>query len=1069
MAVAKCAALRLLGTCEFEPEDGPVVPINGPKSQTMVAIAALSADSTLTDAGIGRELAGAEDAHETVRSMRSRLPDAVKCEFGKGAQRWKFPRVTVDVVDLKQDALRLRIADQTDFDLLRQALTQAAKPLLPDVGPDGKFQTAWLAKQRQSLVALRVELLTLAIGLAEEHPDRLSADELRHTLAQIAPDKLPAMPVVRRARWSTPRGEVSNIETPDARRFFGRQDELRLLQSRFADGVTWQVIWGPAGIGKTEMALAYATLQTGNYRVRWRVNSTTTSTLRAGLRRLGRQLGIPSADDTSLMTEATTDASQFVADLGDYLRGGFADPWLLIFDNVDHPKELGDVLHYLPVGGDILVTTQYPDWSGTFARDLHLWGLQLDDGVALVASLAGRKVPDENLAEICRLLAGHPMFLSHAAKTMALDGIGPVEYLGRLRDGLDDAVRLWPELDLSGRHAKTTYGLAVAAASSGSSGHPGAPMLIEVLSFFASEPVTEHVLHAIVRTGLAREIRDYEALTLARRALVERSLIQTYQRTQSVAVVDAVQALVRAGLSSEAQRARLRVGVEAMHLCLPEIQIADLHGAMAQLAPHLAALIRHVERLGDDPLRTRTADLAGDLGRFRRRQSDWEGSEAAHQTAVDLSRNDPDHHAAATRAVWLANVMRQRGRFEDAELIMSAALPPLQSDDHEADTDIAFALGVQARILRGRADSAPHQAKGYLDQAVEILERQPGDDYKRLTVTLNSRAVLLRELGDYCGAEASTRRGFDVLGINDVDAWLDDEGGQVDPLVAIHLRSLGNLWRLLGRFRDAVRAHRKALTIVTDLYHHDHTDRGRCLDSLGRAQRDFGDFRLAVENFTRSREISDYRYGDGNGYAGTACANIAMTYAEMGRLNEALAAADEAVEIFTRKYGDTWEQGAGRLRNEHTAWAVATRADIRARLGEPAIAEGELREALRFRTDKYGRDSHPVVVGSVEALADTIARAGRAEEALVLHQQVRDTREAALGSWSSNYWIARSDARLGELTSEPDKACEHLRAAENVWSGQLAAGHPWLVRLRKSLSEKVAPGHSGGRTADVAD
>jgi len=51
-------------------------------------------------------------------------------------------------------------------------------------------------------------------------------------------------------------------------------------------------------------------------------------------------------------------------------------------------------------------------------------------------------------------------------------------------------------------------------------------------------------------------------------------------------------------------------------------------------------------------------------------------------------------------------------------------------------------------------------------------------------------------------------------------------------------------------------------------------------------------------------------------------------------------------------------------------------------------------------------------------LADTIALAGRREEALELHQKVRDARQAAIGSWSSSYWIARSDARLGELAPE---------------------------------------------------
>jgi Tetratricopeptide repeat len=131
------------------------------------------------------------------------------------------------------------------------------------------------------------------------------------------------------------------------------------------------------------------------------------------------------------------------------------------------------------------------------------------------------------------------------------------------------------------------------------------------------------------------------------------------------------------------------------------------------------------------------------------------------------------------------------------------------------------------------------------------------------------------------------------------------------------------------------------------------------------------------------------------------------------------------------------------------------RGEIRGRLGEIEAAERDLREALRFRTAKYGRDNHPLVVGSIESLADVVALRGRHEEALKLHYKVREARQAALGSWASSYWIARSDARLGALVPERSLALEHLRAADEVWSAQLAAGHPWLVKLRKSLAERA--------------
>lgn len=1044
------AALRLLGRCELQVgHEG--VPIPGPKSQTVVAVAALS-QTPFTDAALARLLSCEE---VSIRSMRSRLPPAVKARLGKGTAKWTLRGVTVDVIELRAEAKEILLAgDAAELDALRKVLAQVAQPLLPDVSPGGLYEAKWLSGQRKELADLRVDLLTQALRLAEQHPGELSQADLRRALTELAPESAPLPTVVRRTRWSSPRDEVSNIETPDVRPLPGRDNELRVLRECFDADVPWQVIWGEAGIGKTALALAYAVRHARDYRVRWRVDAETEIGLRSGLRRLARQLGLPSADDSGLMAEEKTDDMRFISDLGDYLRGGFADPWLLIFDNVEHPSALGDVLTHLPAAGDVLVTSQYPDWSGTGARDRRLWGLQLEDAVKLAAEIAGRE-PDDTLAEICRVLDCHPMLLSHAAKTMSLDGVGPEVYLPRLRDGIEEAVGMWPQLDVTRRHAITTYNLAIEKASRGPNGHPGAPALMEVVSFFAPEPVGEEVLHAIVNTGLVPELADDQALALARRALLGRSLIQTYQRTESLTVHRVTQAVVRLGLSTDQIHARLAAAIAAVDRSLPSRWGADLFGRMAPLAPHIGTLIAHVDRVADPQLRVRAADLASYLGLFRRRQSEWKAAEAAHRRAVDFSREDSDRRRGALRAVWLANVMRQRGRFRDAEVVMGSALPTLRANSPEADPDVAFALTVQARILRGRGDSAPQEARIYMEDAVARLDRVSKPDPSQLSRTLNSYSVLVRQLGDYSAARDLTQRGLRLLGIGNVEEWLEDgDTTDINPLIAVHLRSIGNLWRLLGRLPDAASAHTRALAIVRDFYDSDHTDVGRCLESLGRAQRDYGDFVLALENFERAREITDYRLGRGNRHSATACVNIAATLMEMSRLDEALDAAEEAVDIYRRTYDDTWSDGGGALRNEHTAWAVAVRAEICARRGDTATAERNQREVLRLRTEKYGRQDHPLVVSSMQAVADVAAMDGRREEALALHTRVREARLAALGQWSSAYWLAQSDARLGELVADSVCAAEHLRAAEEVWSTHLAPGHPWLIAVRSKLAER---------------
>jgi tetratricopeptide (TPR) repeat protein len=1063
--MAAGGTLRLLGDCALISPDGERVPVVGPRSQVAVGIAALS-ETGLSDAAFARALhrAGGELSEGGLRTLRHRLPPEVKKALGSGANRWRFPGLEVDLLTLRKDAIELRRqgvnAAAAD---LRDALESAALPLLPDVLLEEDERYHWLALQRAGVERLRIELLEAAIAWSEPRSDPWG-DELRRILRELEPERVPPRPVVRRARWSSPTDEITNIGRADARKLIGREHELSLLRRRFDEGAGSQVIFGEGGIGKSDLALTFVDYHAGDYRIRWKLEAETEVELRAGLRRLGRKLGIPSAEGSSLIANEDSDAEQFLADLGDYLRSGFGSPWLLLFDNVERPEDLEAVWRYLPDNGHILITSQWPDWSLTGARDLHLWGLRLEHAMELLADESGRLVEGDEMRAICQELDCHPMLLKHAGMTMRMDGIGPAQYLDSLQSRAEEAVRMWPELDLTRRHAITTYRLAIERAVKQA---PGAGPLIEVVSFLAPDLIVESILYEGI-AGHVEDLGDGEELRRARRALRQVSLIQDYQRTETFSIHRVMQTVVRLRLTPDEVRARLGAAVDALARALPGPDSVEANERRRWLAPHIEAVISHVEQQGDENLRARTAELASQLGMFRRAQSEWEAAEEAHRRAVDLSKDESDRRSAAMRGVRLANVLRQRGRFSEAEVVLASSLPTLREAAPPDDLDLAYALTVQGRILRTRPDSAPLEAREPLEEALAILDTrraEQSDHFEQLSRTLNYQAVLLRQLGDYKGAEAASRRGFRLLTEREPEDWLSDSGegkGRPHRLLAIHLRSLGNLWRLLGRFRDARDAHERASMIITELFDADHTDVGRCLDSLGRVQREYGNFREALESFTRAREISDYRFGEKYPHAATALTNIALTLRELDRYDEALANAEEAVEIYRHNYGDSWEEGVGELRNEHTAWAVFVRADLLTSLAREGggadpleRAEVDHRQVLRLRKKIYGRRNHPHVASSLQSLGDIANLRGERSQALALQTQARALRVEFFGQESS-YWVAQSDARLGALEESRDARLAHLRAAERVWSEQLAPGHPWLRRIRRQIEEEGA-------------
>ncbi len=1043
--------LKLLGTCQFIIPNGESVDIGGPRTPLVVAIAALSGPRLSTSdlaalLGAGGKSTPTEGALNT---LRTRLPTGIKSRLGRGANRWVLSEVRVDVKELRSEARELQeLGVEADPARLARVLDLAAEPLLADLTEEAEVD--WLRRQRETLAELRVAVLAVAIAAAEHRGDPSSRD-LRALWGELRPDEAPPKPPSPpQTALAAARSPVSNIGMADATNLIGRKDELRQLRNGFKRGKRSQVIWGEGGIGKSDLALTFVQLHAEEYGVCWKVTAENEVELRTGLRRLGRRLGVAAPYGES---EEDDDWERLMEELGERLGSGEHGRWLLLFDDVVHPEALEGVWPHLPANGHLLVTSQFPDWAASGLVELHLFGLKLDDAIELVAGVSGRLGDgDEELALICKELDCHPMLLTHAALTMFTDAVRPSVYLEQLRGGIERAVQMWPELAVTGHHAVTTYRLAIERAVLET---PGARALIETIAFLAPEPIEEALLHAGIR-AVVPELADREDLVRARRALRNRSLIQTYQRTEAFSVHGVVQAVARLGTEEEQVSVRMHAAVEALREALPPPDSEDANERRRPLVPHVEAVLRHVEATADTALHARAAELSSQLGMFYRSQSEWAAAEAAHERAVELSREEPDRRAAAVRGIRLANVIRQRGRFDDAEVVLAVALPALRDVAKPTDVHLAYALTVQARILRVKPESAPHEARRLLDEALAILDHHGADsaDHReQLSRTLNYSAVVLRQLGEYGEAEAQSRRGFEILTGQEPERWLRDGATEapVKRLHAVHLRTLGNLWRLLGRFGMAREAHERALEIVSQLFDESHTDVGRSLDSLGRVQRERGEFDDALASFQRAQQISDLRFGPNYPHAATAKTNIAIVLRETERREEALATIEEAIEVYRHTYGDTWADGTGELINEHTAWAVFVRAEIRASLGDNVGAKRDHREVLRLRRKLYGSD-HPHIASSLQGLADVALIEGDRDLAIDLNRQAREIRSRAFAG-DGSFWIAQSDLRLGALVEDRDERLHHLRDAEHTWSDQLVPDHPWLVGVRKAIDE----------------
>jgi hypothetical protein len=157
-------------------------------------------------------------------------------------------------------------------------------------------------------------------------------------------------------------GRVWNIPVP-VRIFTGRDTELddlsrRLTATAASDAVPTAALYGLGGIGKTQLARAFAHRHRDRYQVGWWIPAETPLVAAAALAALAVKLG---GDHASPQPELVREAL-------DALAG--RDDWLLIFDNASSPAGLEPLLPTAG-GGQVLITTRSPAWQGLATPGPH--------------------------------------------------------------------------------------------------------------------------------------------------------------------------------------------------------------------------------------------------------------------------------------------------------------------------------------------------------------------------------------------------------------------------------------------------------------------------------------------------------------------------------------------------------------------------------------------------------------------------------------------------------------------------------------------------------------------------
>lgn len=144
------------------------------------------------------------------------------------------------------------------------------------------------------------------------------------------------------------------------------------------------VLGGMGGIGKSQLAIAYAKRHRQLYESIFWLNATTQQTLQASLQKLAQRI-LESAELQHY------DSDQLVVYAFRWLSESDNTRWLLIYDNYDEPNQYR-IAEYFPSAshGTIIITTRLPDQvSGLQIKVQHLQ--DVEDSLQILQTRSERR------------------------------------------------------------------------------------------------------------------------------------------------------------------------------------------------------------------------------------------------------------------------------------------------------------------------------------------------------------------------------------------------------------------------------------------------------------------------------------------------------------------------------------------------------------------------------------------------------------------------------------------------------------------------------------------------------
>ncbi|MFG2631713.1 tetratricopeptide repeat protein [Streptomyces sp. NPDC048473] len=794
------------------------------------------------------------------------------------------------------------------------------------------------------------------------------------------------------------------------------RDQVNAAHAQGATTVLTQVLSGGGGVGKSQLAAAYAAeaLHDGTDLVLW-VPAAEVQQVVA----LYAQAAILIACPGATGKDPEQDARSLLSWLATTDRR-----WLVVLDDITDPTGMAPWWPASRTGtGWVLATTRLHDASltGNGRRRVRVDVYTPQEAAVYLRTRitdddAGHLL-DDSVDDLAAVLGYLPLALGHAAAYMLNQDLTCTQYLTRFDDNTRSMEHVLPETadaEGYGRQIATTLLLSLDAAQHTEPVGLARPALLLAAHLDpVGHPHTLWTTPAVLahltdhRASPPADVRPGEPVTAehaeaALRVLHRYALISSDRRQECRAVrIHALTArAVRETTPANTLHALAQAAADALMHIWPDPDQPD-PGLAAALRSNTDLLHRHT---GDHlwhpeghPALFRASESLLDAGLTSAGIVSW-------QELAAISRRilSPEHANTLSARHYLAISYAQAGRLAQAIPLIEAVL-----------ADRERLLGTQhtdTLTTRGNLASAFWQA-GRTDEAITLAEAVLADRERlfgtRHPDTLSARNNLASALG---------------------------QAGRTDEAITLQEAVLADREQILGHHHPDTLATRHSLA-----------------GSYGEAGRTHEALALAEAVLADSEQVLGHHHPD----TLVTRSNLALAYGEAGRT-------DEAITLQEAVLADR-EQILG----HHHPATLIIRTNLASSYGEAGRTDEAitLQEAVLADSEQLLGPRHPHTLVARNNLAFAYGEAGRTDEALTLLEVLLTERERARGPLHPDTLITRHNLALAYW--EVGRTVDAITLLETlvVDSAQvLGPHHPDTLNVRHILSSVY---HQAGRTDEA--